>query len=127
MRRILAICMALTTLPLGAAAAEDHVVPPQAVEARLAEAAGARARDLADVDHVLSSPEAASVAGAAGADVGRLKAAAATLTDEELRDLALRARALETDPTAGLSRDVDQLLVIFLIVGIVILLIKAVD
>ncbi len=93
----------------------------------MAEAAGARARDMADVDRALSSPAAASLAGAAGTDVARLKAAAATLTDEELRDLALRARALETDPAAGLSRDVDQLLVIFLIVGIVILLIKAVD
>ena len=127
MRRILAICMALTSLPLGAAAADDHLVPPQAVAARLAEAAQARARDLADVDRALSSSEAASVADAVGADVGRLKAAAAALTDEELRDLALRARALETDPRAGLSRDVDRLLVIFLIVGIVILLIKAVD
>jgi hypothetical protein len=53
--------------------------------------------------------------------------ALATLSDAELRDLAVRARALEQDPAAGLSSDVNQLLIIFLIVAIVILVLQAVD
>ena len=61
-----------------------------------------------------------------GVDLPTLKGAAASLSGDELRDLAARASALGTDPAAGLSRDVDQLLVVFLIVAIVILVIKAV-
>jgi hypothetical protein len=51
----------------------------------------------------------------------------AALSDTELRDLAARAQALEQDPVAGLSSDVNQLLIIFLIVAIVILVLQAVD
>jgi hypothetical protein len=127
MRRMLAICMTLTSVAPGAAIGSDHVVSPLAIEARLAEAAKARATDLAAVDRALSTPEAASVATAAGVHVTDLKAAAASLTDTELRDLAVRARALDTDPAAGLSREVDLLLVVFLAVALVILLVEAVD
>ena len=127
MRRMLAICMTLTSVAPGAAIGDDHVVSPLAVEARLAEAAEARATDLAAVDRALSTPEASSVATAAGVHVTDLKAAAASLTDTELRDLAARARALDTDPAAGLSREVDLLLVVFLVLALVILLAQAID
>jgi hypothetical protein len=76
---------------------------------------------------VLSAPEAAAAAAAAGTSVAELRGALSTLSDGELRDLAARASALSSDPVAGLDPDVKQLLVIFLIVAIVILVFQAVD
>lgn len=111
----------------GVAFAGDHVASSDVVQGRLLAASGARARDLAQVDAILASPQAERGAAALGVDVARVRAATATLSDAELRDLATRASALDRDPRSGLSHDVDELLVIFLIVAIVILVIKAVD
>ena len=112
----------------GRAQAKEHLVPPATAEARLLEAEAARQGDLALVDRVLSSPDAAAAARTVGADVDALRRAAPTLSDAELRDLATRAAALDADPVAGVSdNDLRWALYIFLIVAIVILVIKAVD
>jgi hypothetical protein len=79
------------------------------------------------VDRVLSSPRAEAAAAAVGADLGRVRAAVATLSDEDLADVAARAAALQTDPVAALDSDIRTLLMIFLIVAIVILVLQAVD
>jgi len=129
MRKSLAVLAVLTALLAGNRAfAEDHLVTAQAVQARLTEAEAARQGDLATLDRVLSSPEAAAAAKAVGADLGDLRRAAPTLSDSELRDLAVRAAALESDPVAGVTdHDLRWLLYVFLLVAIVILVIKAVD
>ena len=89
---------------------------------------GKRQGDLAFVDRVLSSPQAAAAARSVGADLDAVRRAAPTLTDAELREIAARAAALDRDPVAGVSdSDIRWLLYIFLIVAIVILVIKAVD
>ena len=106
--------------------AGDHLVSTDAAASQLRAAALARQADLGAVEKVLSTPEAKRASSALGVDIRQVKGAASTLTDRELRDLATRASALDADPAAGLSRDVDQLLVVFLIVAIVILVIKAV-
>lgn len=108
--------------------AGEHLVSGDAARGRLTEAASARAADLSTIDAALSRPEAARAAASLGVDVQRVQRAAATLSDAELRDLATRAASLsQEDPRAGLTHDVDELLVIFLIVAIVVLVIKAVD
>ncbi|HEX6737452.1 MAG TPA: hypothetical protein VF310_04165 [Vicinamibacteria bacterium] len=109
------------------ARAQQHVVSPEAAQARVAEAAAQRARQLAAVDAVLASPEAVAAAASLGQDAQRLRAAVPALSDQELRDLAARAEALQGDPVAGLDNDIRQLLIIFLIVAIVILVLQAVD
>jgi hypothetical protein len=94
----------------------------------LAEAEAARQGDLALLDGVLSSPEAAAAAKAVGADLDEVRRATPTLTDDELRHLAARAAALQADPVAGVSdHDLRWLLYVFLLVAIVILVLKAVD
>jgi hypothetical protein len=110
-----------------AVASSEHVAGPGVIQGRLTEAAAARRESLARVDAVLSTPEAARAAAGLGLDVRQVRSAAATLSDSELSDIVSRAEALQSDPRAGLSHDVDQLLVIFLIVAIVILVIKAID
>ena len=84
-------------------------------------------RQVALVDRVLSSSAAASAASALGTDIGRVRAALPALSDAELQDLARRATALDADPVAGLDDDIRTLLIIFLIVAIVIMVLKAVD
>lgn len=110
------------------ALAQEHLVTTTAAQARLAGAEDARQHDLAVLDGALSTPEAAAAARAVGADLDALRRAAPTLSDSELRDLAVRAGALQADPVAGVTdRDLRWLLYIFLLVAIVILVIKAVD
>jgi hypothetical protein len=129
MRLSLASAAALAAILATAAgaAAADHLVTGETVQQRLEEASAARTDDLAAVRGVLARPEAASAARILGADIEVLRAGAATLTDAELQDLAQRAQALQADPVAGLSSDVNTLLIIFLIVAIVILVLQAVD
>ena len=110
----------------GAALADDHLVPVETAGADLRAAAASRQADRASVDRFLSTAEAGRAASSLGIDLRGLRSASSTLSDADLRDLAARASALGTDPVAGLSHDVDQLLVVFLIVAIVILVIKAV-
>jgi hypothetical protein len=124
MRR--AACTAFLLLVAGPSALpQDHLVASDrsqaAVEARAAE----RARDLAVLDRVLSTATAVRTAAQAGTDVSSLKAALPALSDAELSDLAHRASTLSKDPRAGLTHDVEELLIIFLVVALVILLIKA--
>jgi hypothetical protein len=126
--RIRVVILALAALACGNRAfTGDHLVSPDETSARHAAAAEARQADLAAVEAVLSSRDAATAAASLRVDIRQLRSAAASLSDAELRDLAARVQALRSDPAAGLSRDVDQLLVIFLIVAIVILVLKAVD
>jgi hypothetical protein len=126
MRRILA-CVSFLFLASTLASAQEHLVSNDAVKSRVAEAVSQRAQDVAVLNHVLSTPEASIAAARFGMDAGGIKSALSTLSDHELSDLAARAQALRTDPSSGLEHDVNQLLVIFLIVAIVILVIQAVD
>jgi hypothetical protein len=109
------------------AAASDHLVTVAAADARLREAAAAREKDRALVDQALGSPQAARAAAAAGVDLRQVRAAVASLSDDELREVAVRAAALQADPVAAMDADVMLLLKIFLIVAIVILVLQAVD
>lgn len=126
MRKGLSVLGAAVLLCGGGAFADDHLVSPDAAASQLRAAALTRRADLGSIERALSTPEARRASSALGVDIREVKGAASTLTDGELRDLAVRASALDADPAAGLSRDVDQLLVVFLIVAIVILVIKAV-
>src|SRR4029079_3382375 len=129
MRKILSVLAfgACAVLVAPAARAQDHVVGRTDLSARLSAAEQARQHDQAAVDRFLATPEARSAAAAVGADTSRLSAGVATLGDGELRELALRADALQGDTVAGLDNDIRTLLMIFLIVAIVILVLQAVD
>jgi hypothetical protein len=126
MRTSLALAAA-AALVSGNALAQDHLLSRDTAQARLAAAADERRHELAAVDRVLATPEAARAASSVGVDIAAVRAAAATLGDAELSDLSLRAAALESDPVAGLDHDIKLLLEIFLIVAIVILVLRAID
>jgi hypothetical protein len=116
--------MIVAATPVGAA---EHVVSRLDVAARLAEARTLRQADLSSVDALLATPAAVTAAARAGLDVARVRAAVGALDDAELHELAVRASALRSDPTAGLDRDIHDLLVLFLIIAIVVLVLQAVN
>jgi hypothetical protein len=93
-----------------------HLVAGAELQARLADAAAARAAQVRVVQSVLDSPEARRQAGVLGVDAGRLRAAVPHLSEAELADLASRAAQVK-DVAAG-HQTHDGLA----IVGIVLLL-----
>jgi len=126
MHRILAPLAASIVL-VGTLRCEEHLLPPEVAQRTLVSATTKRQEQLAAIDGLLARPEAKEAAKRLGADLQRVRSAAKTLSDSELDDLAVRAAALQADPTAGLTHDVEELLIIFLIVAIVILVLKAVS
>jgi hypothetical protein len=124
---VLAAAAAFLLLPVGHAAAADHIVTNDAVQARLSEAATQRAQNVATVQEVLSHPVAAEAAASVGANLDRLRAGVPTLSDAELADLAARASILQTDPVAGLNSNQRLLVTIALVLVVIILLLAIID
>jgi uncharacterized membrane protein YdbT with pleckstrin-like domain len=117
MKRAIAIVLANLILSSGVPAqAEDHLVSPAEAQARLQEAPGQRPMDIAAVRSVLASPSAVSAAAGMGLDLNVIAARIASLSDDELRELAQRAALLHTDPTAGGIRKTVIIIVLVLAV-----------
>ena len=127
MRLTATALIAALVFAAGTARADDHLASQAEASQRLAAAAQAGAAERASLARVLATQDAERTARQLGVDIRDVRGAAATLTEAEARELAERASALRSDPGAGLSHDVDHLLVVFLIVAIVILVLKAVD
>jgi hypothetical protein len=128
MRRTLALAaVAATLLSCPAVEGADHIAAPDAVQARLEEAAAQRTADLAAVEAVLATPLAEETAARMGTDIGRVRAAVPSLSDAELADLSARAAALQSDPVAGMDRQMRLLLMIALILVIIVLVLAIVD
>jgi hypothetical protein len=102
------------------AAAQEHVVPLSELKTRLGSKSQDRTRNLVDIQRVLSYPAAAAALKKSNVDPDQMRAAVATLDDEELARLADRARASEKDVEAGFI--VGILALIGLIVVIIVVL-----
>ncbi len=98
--RFLSAVLALLIVPAPGAAGE-HLVTSADVQARFAAVAEERAGNLRTVRAALATPATAEAAALLHADLGRLRASVSSLTDAELRDVAVRAEALTADPVAG--------------------------
>jgi hypothetical protein len=122
---VLALVAASSLAAGSAAATQKHVVSTETARATLVQADAQRGADLTKLDALLSCP-AAVAASRKGVAVAVARQALPTLSSTELRDLASRVQALDRDPASGLSKDANDLLVIFLVVAIVILVLKAV-
>jgi hypothetical protein len=107
------------------ASGEQHLVTTAEMQARLTSAAAERAANQATVARLLSAPVAPKIASLLGSDIQTVGAAAATLTDAELRDLAVRAELLTSDPVAG-GHAVRNVLIVLGIALVVLIVIVAV-
>jgi pyruvate/2-oxoglutarate dehydrogenase complex dihydrolipoamide acyltransferase (E2) component len=111
----------------GPARSAEHLVTGAEATVAVAQVADERAAEVAAVQAVLSTPAAVRAATSMGVSLDRVRAAVPTLTDGELRDLAARAAAVQSDPAAGhLDPWVNDVLIVVLIVGIVLLVLNAV-
>lgn len=118
---IVALCLSATS------ARAEHLVSSGLAEARLIEASTEREENLSTLNRFLRSSQAATSASrAVGGDVATLRTGLASLSDQEIAELAARATALEDDPAGGLSGSTNEILVVALIVLIVLLVLKAV-
>jgi len=127
MRKPLALLTLISmTFAVPVARADDHVVTRGQVNQRLADAASERARNLASVDGVLSSPRAGKAAAVAGVDLGQVRASLPRLSDSDLRDLSQRAAALGSDPVAGHYGDAQDALVFVIVIAAAALVLIAV-
>ena len=129
MRRLLAIItVAATLLSPSLVFSSDHVVGPKAIQERLTQAQKQRESDSLALRNVLATPEAAAAATAVGTRIERLQAGLSTLSDQELRNLGVRAQALRTDPVAGYHEYAyHDFFMILLIVVLVAVLLSAAD
>jgi len=125
------LAAALGAVPVGAG---DHLVTQNAVDARMSAAARERAQNVATIDHVLSSPRAAKTARSAGVDLAKVRGAVPSLSDQELRDLAVRAASLRSDVVAGQyvivdddRHDADAFLMFMVLVGVAAAVVILVD
>jgi hypothetical protein len=129
MRRLLAIVtVAAMLLSPGLVFSSDHVVGSKTIQERLTQAQKQRDADSITVRDVLATPEAAAAATAMGTRIERLQGGLSTLTDQELRNLAVRAQALRTDPVAGYHEYAyHDVFMLFLIVALVAVILAAAD
>ena len=101
MIKALAAVTAATVLLAPPVRAQEHLVAPEAAGQRLREATRARQDDLTALTELIASDEGAAVLRSAGLDSARVGASLQALDDAELRELAERTSALQTDPVAG--------------------------
>lgn len=106
-------------LPI-AAASDEHVVPLAELHQNVRSAAEQRARNISDIDRVLSYPAAREALGKSGVSPDQMRAAVATLNDQELTRLADRARASEKDVQGGLIVGILALIGLIVVIIIVI-------
>jgi hypothetical protein len=109
--RCLSIAVALSMSLPPSIRAGEHLVDAREIAAHLQAATAERASHQMKIDRFLSTRIHLD-----GVDARRLRASVALLTDDELRDLARRADALQADPVAG------GLVKTLLILGVVVLL-----
>ena len=101
MTKPLAGLAAAATLVATTARADEPLLAPGTAEKRLVEASDARLRDVATVTAFAEAPQVAAALDAAGLDRARVSASVAALGDQDLREIAARVAALESDPVAG--------------------------
>jgi hypothetical protein len=92
---------AVTTEPVRADPADDHVVALSDLHRDLGAAASERTKNLADIARTLSLPATQAQLSKANVRSDQLKTAISRLDDKELARLADRARAANDDVEAG--------------------------
>jgi hypothetical protein len=110
----------LTVLTASQAAAEEHIVPLTELQGQIRTAAEQRAKNLEDIQRVLSYPAAAAALKKSNVSQDQMRMAVATLSDDELVRLSDRARASEKDVEGGLIVGILALIGLVVVILIVI-------
>ena len=98
-----------------------HVVGELEIQARIDAQVCQESADRKAIEDLLKRPEVRQLAESVGLDVGRASAAAAVLSGEELKDLAARARAADTQLGGGQVTLTYTAIIIVLLILIILL------
>jgi hypothetical protein len=124
---ILLIALLLVPAVPRAEAQTAHAAPQAALDDALRQHAADAAGDREIVQRVLQRMEVKEVAGRLGVDVRRAEGAIATLSDQELSQVAAHARQVDESLAGGASTLVISTTTIIIALLIVILLVVAID
>ena len=126
-KRILSLSLpvllsAATTMPVPMWA-DDHVLPLTELRDQARSASEDRAKNIEDIERVLSYPAAAQALGKSNVNGEQMRRAVATLSDEELARLANKARTSEKDVQGGLIVGILALIGLIVVIIIVVSLV----
>lgn len=102
----------------------EHVVPLGVVQQQLEAGSAAAARDRADLERVLSLPEARELLQKSNIRFEQVRTAVAMLSPEELARLAARARLAEQDVQGGILVGVLALIGLVVVILVVIAIVN---
>jgi hypothetical protein len=120
---VMPLFLGMTLLAPRAAPAEDHIVPLNELHQKARATSEERAKNIADIERVLSYPAAAAALEKYNVKSGQMKRAVATLSSDELARLADRARASEKDVQGGLIVGILALIGLIVVIIIVVALV----
>jgi hypothetical protein len=103
--------------------AETHVVTPAELHAQALVISQARQRNVATLQHFLSSASAQEALSKAHVDAGKVMSAMSSLSDEELAQLASKATKAQADFAAGTMSDRDLLLILVAIAALILIIV----
>ncbi len=120
---LMAALFTLAIPPLWSAQA-DHVVSSSEIQQEVNQAAKVRQQNLQTVQKFLASPEAQKALKKGKVDYTKVEKAIPTLNDQELAQLAVRARKVQNDFAAGaLNNEQITYIIIALATAVVVILI----
>ncbi len=103
--------------------AQAQFVSPAELQAAVLAASQDQQKDRDTVTRFLSTPQAQKALGAAKLDAGHVRAAIASLNDEELARLAARADKAQADFAAGRLTDRDLLIVLVGLAALILIIV----
>lgn len=119
------VAAAMVVSPAWAAPAPQHLVTPGQLRQSAANASQARRRNIEEIRHFLSLPQAQKAFRQARVNPEQVKKAVAGLTDQELAQLSSRAAKAQRDFAAGAISNNELILIIVGVILLIVLLIVA--
>jgi hypothetical protein len=101
-------------------AAEDHIVPSQALVQAVVNSSATRQQNIATVMEFLSTPTAERALKDAHMSPVQVRTAVPTLSDQELQNLATRASTAQQKFSAGMMSS-ELLIIVILLVAVIII------
>jgi hypothetical protein len=103
--------------------AQDHVVKSSDLQQAVVKATQSRQQNLGTLQNFLSTPFAEKALKSAKMDPQQVKVAVATLSDDDLARLSVRAQTAQTDFAAGRLSDRDLIWIIVAIAAIILIIV----
>jgi len=105
------------------AQSSEHLVSPSELQKAVVDASQKRQQNLDTLNQFFSSEKAQQALGSAHQNPEQVKKAVASLSDDELAQLASRANKAQTDFAAGRMDDHDMLIILICIAALVLIIV----